>query len=74
VLVVELAGVPRLNDELHTFTRIQLSDQFWSEGATFGDLNNDGVNDIVSGPWWWEGPDFTMRHDSSTTSPASARR
>ena len=42
---------------------IQLSDQFWSEGANFGDLNNDGVNDIVSGPWWWEGPDFKKRHE-----------
>ena len=49
--------------ELHTFTRIQLNDQFWSEGASFGDLNNDGVNDIVSGPWWWEGPDFKTRHE-----------
>jgi hypothetical protein len=57
-------------EELHTFTRIQLSDQFWSEGATFGDLNNDGVNDIISGPWWWQGPDFTTRHEyypASTT-------
>jgi hypothetical protein len=51
------ADVPR------TFTRIQLSDQFWSEGANFGDLNNDGANDIISGPWWWEGPDFTKRHE-----------
>ena len=49
--------------ELHTFTRIQLSDQFWSEGATYGDLNNDRVNDIISGPWWWEGPDFKARHE-----------
>ena len=49
--------------ELHTFKRIQLSDQFWSEGATFGDLNNDGADDVVSGPWWWEGPDFTRRHE-----------
>jgi len=50
-------------EELHTFTRVQLSDQFWSEGATFGDLNNDKINDIVSGPWWWEGPDFKKRHE-----------
>ena len=49
--------------ELHTFARIQLSDQFWSEGASFGDLNNDGANDIISGPWWWEGPDFKKRHE-----------
>src|SRR5437016_11205858 len=48
---------------LHTFKRVQLSDQFWSEGANFGDLNNDGKNDIVSGPYWWEGPDFQKRHE-----------
>src|SRR6187455_816371 len=50
-------------EELHTFKRIQLSDQFWCEGANFGDLNNDGVNDIISGPWWWEGPSFEKRHE-----------
>lgn len=50
-------------EDLHTFKRIQLSDQFWSEGANFGDLNNDGQNDLVSGPWWWEGPDFKRKHE-----------
>jgi len=50
-------------EELRTFKRIQLSDQFWSEGATAGDLNNDGVEDIISGPWWWEGPGFEKRHE-----------
>ena len=49
--------------DLHAFTRLQLSDQFWSEGANAGDLNNDGVADIISGPWWWEGPDFRKRHE-----------
>ncbi|HTD65164.1 MAG TPA: VCBS repeat-containing protein [Candidatus Limnocylindria bacterium] len=49
--------------DLHTFKRIQLSDQFWSEGASFGDLNNDGKNDVISGPWWWEGPEFKTRHE-----------
>jgi len=49
--------------ETHTFKRIQLSDQFWSEGANFADLNNDGANDVISGPWWWEGPGFTTRHE-----------
>ena len=57
------AGSGPAADELRTFKRIQLSDQFWSEGATFGDLNNDGANDIVSGPWWWQGPDFSRRHE-----------
>ena len=57
------AGAGPAAEELRTFKRIQLSDQFWSEGATFGDLNNDGVNDIISGPWWWQGPDFSRRHE-----------
>ncbi|MBU6402839.1 MAG: VCBS repeat-containing protein, partial [Verrucomicrobia bacterium] len=47
---------------LHTFKKIQLTDQFWSEGANFGDFNHDGRMDIVSGPFWYEGPDFKVRH------------
>ena len=54
---------PSAPDVPRTFTRIQLNDQFWSEGANFADLNNDGKNDIISGPWWWEGPDFQKRHE-----------
>src|SRR5262245_38818968 len=50
-------------EELHSFKRLQLNDQFWCEGANFGDLNNDGVNDLISGPWWYEGPDFKKRHE-----------
>ncbi|HEX2747322.1 MAG TPA: VCBS repeat-containing protein [Verrucomicrobiales bacterium] len=48
---------------LRTFQRVQLSDQFWCEGASFGDFNKDGVNDIVAGPWWWEGPDYKKKHE-----------
>ena len=53
------------------FNKIQLSDQFWAEGANFGDFNKDGKMDVVSGPYWWEGPDFKKRHtyaDDSHTS------
>jgi hypothetical protein len=56
---------------LHTFKQTQLTDKFWSEGATFGDLNRDGKPDIASGPYWYEGPDFTKRHEyypATTTS------
>jgi len=48
---------------LHTFKKIQLTDQFWSEGANFGDFNHDGHMDVVSGPYWWEGPEFKVRHE-----------
>src|SRR5262245_49797058 len=47
---------------LHTFTKQQLTDQFWSEGAAFGDFNRDGKMDVVAGPFWYEGPAFTVRH------------
>ena len=36
-----------------------LSTTFYSEGATFGDFNHDGKADVVSGPYWYEGPDFS---------------
>ncbi len=45
------------------FRTLQLNDKFWSEGANFGDFNHDGKKDIVSGPYWYEGPDFTNRHE-----------
>lgn len=51
------------NYYLHDFKRTQLTDKFWGEGATFGDLNRDGKVDIVSGPFWYEGPNFTKRHE-----------
>ncbi|MSU27796.1 MAG: VCBS repeat-containing protein, partial [Pedosphaera sp.] len=48
---------------LHSFKKQQLDKHYWSEGAMLGDLNKDGKPDAVSGPYWWEGPDFTKRHE-----------
>ncbi|MCH7987977.1 MAG: VCBS repeat-containing protein, partial [Planctomycetes bacterium] len=48
---------------LHTFDRIQLTDVYYSEGANFGDLNRDGVMDIVYGPFWFQGPDYKTKHE-----------
>lgn len=44
------------------FQTIVLSEQFHSEGADVADFNGDGHNDIVSGPYWYEGPEFRNRH------------
>jgi hypothetical protein len=48
---------------LHTFKKLHLDKYYWSEGASFGDLNKDGLPDAISGPYWWEAPDFTKRHE-----------
>jgi hypothetical protein len=48
---------------VHRFKRIQLTDKFWCEGAHYADFNRDGKVDIVSGPYWYEGPAFDRRHE-----------
>ena len=60
-----VAAIGYANEQhtLHTFQRVQLSDQFFCEGANFGDFNRDGKMDIISGPYWYAGPDFTERSE-----------
>src|SRR5215212_9863726 len=53
---------------IHSFKKLQLSDKFFCEGASFGDFNRDGVMDIVSGPYWYAGPNYTERHEYYTPS------
>ena len=48
-------------DTALTFERIQLSDAFFGEGASFADLDRDGHGDVISGPYWYAGPDFTEK-------------
>jgi hypothetical protein len=45
------------------FRRLQLTDKFWSEGAHAADFNHDGKIDVVSGPFWYAGPDFRQRQE-----------
>ena len=40
----------------------QLTEHFWAEGACAADVNKDGKVDILSGPFWYEGPDFKKTH------------
>lgn len=50
---------PALTDK---WQKQQLSRYFWSEGACAADVNGDGDMDVLSGPYWFEGPDFKTTH------------
>jgi hypothetical protein len=43
------------------FTRRLIAAENFESAAVF-DVNGDGVPDIVSGGFWYEGPDFTAKH------------
>ena len=52
---------PGTTELLHSFKKVRATDQFWAEGADIGDFNHDGKVDVVSGAFWYEGPDFKRR-------------
>lgn len=45
-----------------SWTSSQLSEHFFSEGVSAGDLNKDGHADLVYGPFWFEGPTWKKKH------------
>ena len=44
------------------FRKQVLTDKYHCDGITAGDINRDSRTDIVAGPYWYEGPDFTKAH------------
>ena len=45
------------------FRMQQLNDFFYSWGATAGDINHDGILDVIAGPFYFLGPDYTERRE-----------
>ena len=45
------------------FKKTVLDEKFYAEGAYYADFNKDGNLDIVAGPFWYQGPDFKIRHE-----------
>jgi hypothetical protein len=46
-----------------TWETTQLDDQFYSEGGAVADIDKDGAMDVVSGPYWYAGPDFKKKRE-----------
>jgi len=67
ILVVALVGlgsaVSAAAPDVPSFTKLQLSGEFYCEGAYFADFNKDGKMDVVAGPFWFAGPDFQKKHE-----------
>ena len=49
---------PQPSSVVRSFSRQALTQIYFSEGTAVGDLNNDGILDVVYGPYWFAGPDF----------------
>lgn len=65
LIVLQYCVAPLFAEDyvIHSFKKLRLNDQFWSEGANVGDFNRDGKMDVCSGPYWYAGPDFTEKHE-----------
>jgi hypothetical protein len=63
VLLSVAPALASAKDQNPTFKKVQVTDQFWAEGADIADFNHDGKPDVVSGPFWYAGPDFKQRHE-----------
>ena len=48
---------------LHLFERQSLTNTYFSEGISGGDINGDGHQDVVYGPYWFAGPRFEEKFE-----------
>jgi hypothetical protein len=66
-----MAGAPAA--WVPTFTTQTLSMEHTAEGADVGDIDRDGVLDLVAGPTWYKGPTFAVGGQILATVPTFTR-
>ena len=62
VIAAQGAPVPK-------FKKITLTDPYYTDGITAGDINRDSKLDVIAGPFWYAGPEFTNRHEYYPAKP-----
>lgn len=74
-MLLIVSGVSPLaaDQQLHSFEQLVLSEQFFSEGACIADIDGDGHRDIVSGPYWYAGPQFRTHYEYAPAHPFSIK-
>jgi len=63
VWVVIVAASALAGEGLPSYKKLTITEKFYCEGAYYADFNKDGKLDVVSGPFWYEGPDFQKSHE-----------
>ena len=67
-------GVLHAGDhELVRFETRRLSNTFFSESAGVGDIDGDGQPDLISGPFWYQGPSFANKYELYEPKPFDPR-
>jgi hypothetical protein len=61
VLFLSFRGLAQPKDSVQ-FKKIILTRDFISEGVATGDVNRDGLTDVMAGSFWFEAPDW-KRHE-----------
>lgn len=69
VLALAVVSARAEDFAVHTWEKVVLTEQFFAEGANYGDFNKDGKMDVVYGPYWYEGPDFKVKHEIYSFKP-----
>lgn len=63
LLIALVCGAASCAPGAPKWQKMQLTREFWAEGAHYGDFNRDGRVDVVCGAFWYEAPGFERRHE-----------